>query len=115
MRINGDILDLQRDAPDDVCGFGTNGADAVLNDGSVSTVGIDYRYDVAGLYASRVSPVRIDYRNVATGLYASRVSPVRIDDRYVAAGLYGDRMSSVRIDDHSMLCICGQTQKTQKI
>ncbi len=88
LRINGDILDLLRDVPEDVCGLGINGADAVLNDGSVSTVRIDDRYDVAGLYASRVSPVRID-------------------DRDVAAGLYGDRMSSVGIDDNSMLCICG--------
>ena len=61
----------------------------------MSSVRIDDRYDVAGLYASRMSSVRIDYR-------------------YVAAGLYGNRMSSVRVDDNSMLCICGQTHKTQK-
>ena len=61
----------------------------------MSSVRIDDRYDVAGLNASRMSSVRIDYR-------------------YVVAGLYGDRMGSVRIDDNSMLCICGQTHKTQK-
>lgn len=42
------------------------------------------------------------------------MSTVRIDYCYVVAGLYGNRMSSVRIDDNSMLCICGQTHKTQK-
>ncbi len=125
LRINGDILDLLRDVPEDVCGFGTNGADhdpveevpvqggyivaAVLYDGSVSPVRIDYRCAATGQYASRVSTVRIDHRYVVAGLYAGRMSTVRIDHRYVAAGLYGDRMSSVRIDDNSMLCICGQT------
>ena len=54
-----------------------------------------------------MSSVRIDYRYDVTGLYASRVRTVRIDYRYVAAGLNGDRMSSVRIDENSMLCICG--------
>ena len=123
LRINGDILDLLRDVPEDVCGFGTNDADhapvegvlvqgdcivvTVLYDCSVSTVRIDIRCAATGQYASRVSTVRIDYRYDVTGLYASRVRTVRIDYRYVAAGLNGDRMSSVRIDENSMLCICG--------